>query len=112
MIIKPNAVDAKIASNRILVTKTQYDLDNQDPERKVKYVEKKTVNTNELAKKTGYSTKIKEIENNISNVTGLVTTVAIKTNATEVENKIPDTTGFITTSGFTEATKITFDARM
>ena len=112
LIIKPNAVDAKIASNRILVTKTQYDLDKQDPERKVKDVVKKTVNTNELAKKTGYSTKIKEIENNISNVTGLETTVAIKTNATEVENKIPDTTGFITTSGFTEATKISFDARM
>ena len=45
-------------------------------------------------------------------MTGLVTTVAIKTNATEVENKIPDTTGFIATSGFTEATKISFDAGM
>ena len=41
-----------------------------------------------------------------------MTTVAIKTNATEVENKIPDTTGFIATSGFTEATKISFDAGM
>ena len=62
LIIKPNAVDAKIASNRILVTKTQYDLDNQDPERKVKDVEKKTVNTNELAKKIGTAQKSKKLK--------------------------------------------------
>ena len=89
LLIKLNAVDAKIPSNSRLVTKTQYDLDKQGLERKVKDVEKKITCTSGLVKKTDYATNIKKIE-----------------------NKILDTTDFIATSEFTKLAKTSFGVRM
>ena len=68
------------------VSKTKYDTDKSDLEKKISDVEKKIPNTSDLAKKTDLNAKITEIENKIPSITGLGTNSAL----TAVENKIPN----------------------
>ena len=72
LVTKVNAIDTKIPSTSGLVTKTEYDWDKQDLERKIEDVDRKP-NTSELVKKIDYNTSIIVIEKKISSVTGLVT---------------------------------------
>ena len=51
LVTKVNAIDTKIPSTSGLLTKTQYDWDKQDLERKIEDVDKKMPNTSELVKK-------------------------------------------------------------
>ena len=92
MVIKTDAIDTKIPSTSILVTKTQYGSHKQGHERQIEDVCRNISNTCGLVKKTDCNTKITEIENKIPSVTGLVNTAVLDTKATEIENKIPDIT--------------------
>ena len=73
LVTNVNAIDTKIPSTSGLLTKTQYDWDKQDLERKIEDVGKKMPDTSELVKKIDYNTSIIVIEKKISSVTGLVT---------------------------------------
>ena len=59
LVSKANAIDTKIPSTSELVTKTQYDLDKQDLEKRIEGVDKEVLNTNGRVRDTKYSTKIR-----------------------------------------------------
>ena len=59
LVSKANAIDTKIPSTSELVTKTQYDSDKQDLEKRIEGVDKEVLNTNGLVRDTKYSTKIR-----------------------------------------------------
>ena len=89
LISKVIATDTKIPSHGTSVTKTQYDSDKQDLEKKITDVDEKLPNTSGQVK-TDCNTKITEIETKIPSINRLVTTVALNTNAKAIENKISD----------------------
>ena len=59
LVSKANAIDTKIPSTSELVTKTQYDSDKQDLEKRIEGVDKEVLNTNGRVRDTKYSTKIR-----------------------------------------------------
>ena len=59
LVRKANAIDTKIPSTSELVTKTQYDSDKQDLEKRIEGVDKEVLNTNGRVRDTKYSTKIR-----------------------------------------------------
>ena len=59
LVSKANAIDTKIPSTSELVTKTQYDSDKQDLEKRIEGVAKEVLNTNGRVRDTKYSTKIR-----------------------------------------------------
>ena len=59
LVSKANAIDTKIPSTSELVTKTQYDSDKQDLEKRIEGVDKEVLNTNGLVRDTKYNTKIR-----------------------------------------------------
>ena len=59
LVSKANAIDTKIPSTSELVTKTQYDSDKQDLEKRIEGVDKEVLNTNGQVRDTKYSTKIR-----------------------------------------------------
>ena len=59
LVSKANAIDTKIPSTSELVTKTQYDSDKQDLEKRIEGVDKEVINTNGRVRDTKYSTKIR-----------------------------------------------------
>ena len=85
--IKSNGIDPKIPSTSGLVTKIQFDWNNQSLKKKIEDVHKKIPSTIWLVKKTNYRDLNKRL-----NVTGLVTTTVLNTKATEVEKKIAEIT--------------------
>ena len=52
------------------VSKTKYDTDKSDLEKKISDAEKRIPNTSAFVKKTDYSSKITEIENKIPSISG------------------------------------------
>ena len=78
------------------VSKTKYDNDKSE-------LEKKISDTSKLVKKTDYSAKISEIENKIPSISGLPTNTAL----TAVENKIPDVSSVVKETNYnTKISKI------
>ena len=59
LVSKANAIDTNIPSTSELVTKTQYDSDKQDLEKRIEGVDKEVLNTNGRVRDTKYSTKIR-----------------------------------------------------
>ena len=59
LVSKANAIDTNIPSTSELVTKTQYDSDKQDLEKRIEGVDKEVLNTNGLVRDTKYNTKIR-----------------------------------------------------
>ena len=59
LVSKANAIDTKIPSTSELVTKTQYDSDKQDLEKRIEGVDKEIPNTSGLVRDTKYNTKIR-----------------------------------------------------
>ena len=59
LVTKANAIDTKIPSTSELVTKTQYDSDKQDLEKRIEGVDKEILNTSGLVRDTKYNTKIR-----------------------------------------------------
>ena len=76
------------------VSKTKYDTDKLD-------LEKKIPDTNGLAKKLDYDAKISEIESEIPSISGLVANAGL----TAVENKIPNISSLVKKTDYN--TKIT-----
>ena len=92
MVIITDAIDTKIPSTSILVTKTQYGSRKQGHERKIEDFCRNISNTCGLVKKTDCNTKITEIENKIPSVTVLVNTAVLDTKAADIKSKIPNIT--------------------
>ena len=59
LVSKANAIDTNIPSTSELVTKTQYDSDKKDLEKRIEGVDKEVLNTNGLVRDTKYNTKIR-----------------------------------------------------
>ena len=97
MIIKFNAIDTELTStSSVLVTKTQYDLDNHSPEKNIEDVDKETPNSIEFVKKTDCNTKITDIENKIPSITrAKKTNNLVIGNAGDEKNLYPDDRKFI-----------------
>ena len=68
------------------VSRTKYEKDGSDLEKKIIYVDKKIPDTSSLVKKSDFSSKFTEIENEIPSITSLATNLEL----IAVENKIPD----------------------
>ena len=77
LVIKVSAIDTKIPSTFVLVTKTQYRSSKQGLKKKVKDVDKKVHNTNWLVKESDCSTKITETKSNVLSITELVISAAL-----------------------------------
>ena len=88
-LLRINTTDTKVLNTSGFVSKTKYDSEKQNLEKKIEDIDKKVPNINwrrlnnkisnkNNEKRTDY-TKIIEIENKIPSITGLVSTVALKT---------------------------------
>ena len=88
-LLRINTTDTKVLNTSGFVSKTKYDSEKQNLEKKIEDIDKKVPNINwrrlnnkisnkNNEKRTDY-TKIIEIENEIPSITGLVSTVALKT---------------------------------
>ena len=97
LMIKFNAIDTELTStSSVLVTKTQYDLDNHSPENNIEDVDKKIPNSSGLVKKTDCNTKIPDIENKIPSITrAKKTNNLVIGNADDEKNLYPDSRKFI-----------------
>ena len=73
------------------VSKTIYDTEKSDLEKKISNTNQKNPDTSDLAKTTDLNSNITELEGKIPSITGLVTTSAL----TAVENKIPDVSSLV-----------------
>ena len=56
---KVNAIDIKVPSTSVLVSKTQYNSEKQNLQKKIEDVDKKITNTKVLIKKIDYNTNLK-----------------------------------------------------
>ena len=63
LVTKVNAIVNKVQSTSSLVSKTCYDSDKQNLEKKIENLNKKILNTRGLIEKATYNTKRTEIEN-------------------------------------------------
>ena len=63
LVTKVNAIVNKVQSTSGLVSKTYYDSDKQNFEKKIENLNKKILNTRGLIEKVTYNTKRTEIEN-------------------------------------------------
>ena len=73
------------------VSKTKFENDGADLEKKISDVDKKIPDVSSLVKKADLNAKITEVESKIPSITGLATNLAL----TAVENKIPDVSGLV-----------------
>lgn len=78
-VVKVKTIDIKIQNVSGLVTKTNYNSEQEGLEKKIGEVDKKIRNTSGLIRNTNYNAKITEIEKKILRVTGLITTDTLNT---------------------------------
>ena len=91
MVTKVNGIDTTG-----FASKTKYEKDGSDLEKKINDASKKIPDVSGLIKKTDFNSKITEVEGKIPSITGLVTNAAL----TAVENKIPDVSGLVKKTGY------------
>ena len=89
-----------------LVSKTKYENDGADLEKKISDVDKKVPDVSGLVKNTDFNSEITEVENKIPNVSDLITKTNFNAKVTVVENKILDVINLATTK------KTDFDAKL
>ena len=78
------------------VSRTKYENDGSDLEKKISDIDKKITNVSDLVKKNCFNTKVTEIEGKILSISGLATNSAL----TAVGNKIPDVSSLVQKTDF------------
>ena len=78
------------------VSRTKYERDGSDIEKKISDVDKKIPDVSGLVKKINFNAKVTEIEGKIPSITGLATDSAL----TAVENKMPNVSNLVTKTNY------------
>ena len=82
------------------VSRTKYEKDGSDLQKKISDVDKKIPDVSSLITKINFNAKVTEIEGKIPDVSNLVTKTNFNTKITEIEGKIPDISSLITKADF------------
>ena len=98
LVTKTKAIDTKISSTSMLVTKTLFDMHKQGFEKNIVDFDGKIPKTSGLVKKIHCNRKLTEIEKKAPSLNGLVTTAALNAKATETEKNTPYITNLATKS--------------